>query len=103
MTELHIPASEVKQGTAVHLNGGPDGVCLVRIDNDFYAVSDRCSHENVPLSEGDVDPDERCIECWKHGSSFSLVDGEPQCLPATQPVAVYAVRVDGPDVVVTVT
>jgi 3-phenylpropionate/trans-cinnamate dioxygenase ferredoxin component len=102
MTELRVPAADVKHGTAVRIDGGPDGVCLVRIEDDFYAVSDRCSHENVPLSEGDVDPDERCIECWKHGSSFSLVDGEPQCLPATRPVAVYPVRTEGTDVVVTV-
>ena len=45
--------------------------------------------------------DEREIECPKHGSTFSLVTGEPQTLPATQPVPVYAVRVDGDDVIVT--
>ena len=37
--------------------------------------------------------DEREIECWKHGSTFSLVTGEPQTLPATQPVPVYDVAV----------
>ncbi len=42
------------------------------------------------------------IECPKHGSTFSLTTGEPQTLPATQPVPVYAVRVDGDDVLVTV-
>ena len=66
------------------------------------ALSDRCSHAKVSLSEGDVDADERCIECWKHGSAFSLVDGEPQSLPATKPVAVYEVTIDGDDVVVKV-
>ena len=35
-------------------------------------------------------------------STFSLTTGEPQTLPATQPVPVYAVRVDGDDVMVTV-
>ncbi len=30
------------------------------------------------------------IECWKHGSTFSLATGEPQTLPATHPVPVYA-------------
>ena len=40
------------------------------------------------------------MECWKHGSTFSLLDGKPQCLPATQPVRVYSVREEGSDLVV---
>jgi 3-phenylpropionate/trans-cinnamate dioxygenase ferredoxin subunit len=46
--------------------------------------------------------DEREIECWKHGSTFSLVTGEPQSLPATRPVPVYAARVEGNNIVVRV-
>lgn len=91
---------KIDDGKATRLEGGPDGVCLVRIGQSFYALSDRCSHANVPLSEGDVDTDDCTVECWKHGSTFSLVDGQPQCLPATQPVRVYEVRVEGSDVVV---
>lgn len=102
MSELRVAVEEVKPGTAVRLDGGREGVCLVRIDDDFYAVSDRCTHAEVSLSEGDVDVEDRCIECWKHGSSFSLLDGEPQSLPATRPVAVYPVRVEESQVVVTV-
>jgi 3-phenylpropionate/trans-cinnamate dioxygenase ferredoxin subunit len=68
-------------------------VAVVRIDDDVYAISDICSHQDVPLSEGEVLCDEREIECWKHGSTFSLVDGQPQSLPATKPVPVYEARV----------
>ncbi len=95
-----IEAAKVAPGTAVRIEGGPDGVCLVRVGDDFYAIADRCSHADVRLSEGEVDEDERSVECWKHGSTFSLLDGSPQSLPATQPVAVYEVRRDGDDVVV---
>jgi len=73
-------------------------IALVRIGDDFYALADTCSHADYSLSEGDVWEDEREIECPKHGSTFSLVTGEPQTLPATQPVAVYAIQVDGDDV-----
>lgn len=73
-------------------------IALVRIDDDFYAIGDRCSHADVSLSEGEVDPGDRHIECWKHGSRFSLETGEPDTLPATRPVPVYAVRIDGDDV-----
>jgi 3-phenylpropionate/trans-cinnamate dioxygenase ferredoxin component len=65
---------------------------------DWYAIADRCSHADESLAEGDVWPEEREIECPKHGSTFSLLDGEPQTLPATRAVPVYEVRVEGDDV-----
>ena len=77
-------------------------ICLIRIGDDFYAIGDRCSHADFSLSEGEVYPDECTIECWKHGSTFSLETGEPQSLPATKPVPVYSVKVDDGDVVVEV-
>ena len=98
MTELaRIAAAKVEPGTATRLEGGPVGVCLVRIGDRFFAIADRCSHAHVLLSEGDVDEEECSIECWKHGSTFSLLDGQPQSLPATQPVAIYQVQMDGDD------
>lgn len=75
-------------------------IALVRIDDDFYAVDDRCSHADYSLSEGEVYEAECEIECWKHGSTFSLKTGEPQSLPATKPVRVYEIAVQGDDVLV---
>ncbi|HET9077687.1 MAG TPA: Rieske 2Fe-2S domain-containing protein [Acidimicrobiales bacterium] len=101
MSELaRIPMESVPDGKATRLPGGPDGVCLVRLGDRFFAVADRCTHADVRLSEGEVDDFDCSIECWKHGSTFSLLDGHPQALPATVPVAVYPVTVDGTDVVV---
>src|SRR5664279_2684025 len=77
-------------------------VALVRIGDDFYAIADTCSHADFSLSEGDVWTDELEIECPKHGSTFSLTTGEPQTLPATQPVPVYEVVIEGEDVKVVV-
>ena len=69
---------------------------VVRIGDDVYAIGDVCSHANVSLSDGDVWCDELELECPQHGSTFSLVTGVPNTLPATQPVAVYdASVVDG--------
>ncbi|WP_341360710.1 non-heme iron oxygenase ferredoxin subunit [Georgenia sp. M64] len=76
-------------------------VALVRDeDGDFHAISDICSHGQVSLSDGEV---EGCaIECWLHGSTFDLRTGRPLSLPATQPVPVYPVTLDGPRVLVDV-
>ena len=51
-----------------------------RLDDDLYAIGDRCTHQDISLSEGEVDRDERTLECWKHGSAFSLATGEPTSL-----------------------
>jgi 3-phenylpropionate/trans-cinnamate dioxygenase ferredoxin component len=93
---------ELAPGSARCFDVDRHRVALVRIGDDFYAIGDTCSHADFSLSEGDVWPDELEIECPKHGSTFSLTTGEPQTLPATQPVPVYEVVVDGEDVKVVV-
>jgi 3-phenylpropionate/trans-cinnamate dioxygenase ferredoxin subunit len=91
---------DVPDGEARRYDLGTLRVCVVRIDDDWYAIGDRCTHQDISLAEGEVAVDTREIECWKHGSCFSLVDGEPSSLPATRPVPVYDVRIDGEDVYV---
>ncbi len=75
-------------------------LAVVRIADDVYVIEDTCSHGQVSLSEGTVWADECELECWKHGATFSLKSGEPQSLPATQPVKVYEVLREGDDVLV---
>lgn len=93
---------EFKPGTARRFDIGEARIAVVRIGDDFYALGDRCSHADYSLAEGDVWEDEREIECPKHGSTFSLETGKPQTLPATKPVPVYRVSVEGGDVIVEV-
>jgi len=68
-------------------------IAVVRCGDDVYAIGDTCSHADVSLSEGELFCDTKEIECWKHGSTFSLETGEPHTLPATQPVPVYIAKV----------
>ena len=91
---------ELSPGSAKRFDVEGHRIALVRIGDDFYAIGDRCSHADFSLSEGDVYEREKEIECWKHGSTFSLTTGEPQSLPATQPVPVYDISVEGDDVLV---
>jgi 3-phenylpropionate/trans-cinnamate dioxygenase ferredoxin subunit len=86
---------ELKPGTAQRFELPGHRIALVRIGDDFYALGDRCSHADYSLSEGEVWEDGREIECPKHGSTFSLETGKPQTLPATKPVPVYRVSVEG--------
>jgi 3-phenylpropionate/trans-cinnamate dioxygenase ferredoxin subunit len=90
--------SDVEPDSAKRVDVDGLRIAVVHIGDDWYAIADRCSHADESLSEGDVWAEEREIECPKHGSTFSLLDGEPQTLPATRAVPVYEVRVEGDDV-----
>jgi 3-phenylpropionate/trans-cinnamate dioxygenase ferredoxin subunit len=94
--------SDLEPGSPVRVVLGGVAVALVRTDDGaVHAVGDTCSHADVSLSEGEVDGCE--IECWLHGSTFDLRTGEPLSLPAIRPVPVFAVTIDGDDVLVDVT
>jgi len=77
-----------------------DGVTIavVLTEGEVFAINDTCSHGAVSLAEGDI---EGCtLECWLHGSQFDLRTGRPLSLPATEPVAVYPVKVEDGTVLV---
>ncbi len=93
---------DIEPGTARRFDIGDIAIAVVRIGDDVYAIGDVCSHANVSLSEGEVWCDEKELECPKHSSAFSLVTGEPQTLPATQPVPVFDASVVDGQIVVSV-
>lgn len=92
--------SDVPEDGAVHVEIDDTPVAIVRSGAGIFAIFDVCSHEEVPLSEGEVE--DTTIECWLHGSRFDLLTGDPTGLPATQPVPIYPVKIDGDDVYVSV-
>jgi len=60
----------------------------------FYAIEDRCSHDDGPLAEGEFDPENCTIECPRHGSLFDLRSGKPMTLPAYVPVDTFPVIIE---------
>jgi 3-phenylpropionate/trans-cinnamate dioxygenase ferredoxin component len=93
-----VPAGEARRFEIDHrpiavVNLGEDG---------FRAVDAICSHAHYFLDEGEVDVDFATIECPKHGSTFDLNSGSTRTLPATQPVEVFATKVEHDDVLIEV-
>jgi 3-phenylpropionate/trans-cinnamate dioxygenase ferredoxin subunit len=71
-----------------------DGVAIALVQDsagDIHAIGDVCTHGEISLSEGFVEDD--TLECWAHGSQFSLKSGKPLNLPAYEPVPVFAVEI----------
>jgi 3-phenylpropionate/trans-cinnamate dioxygenase ferredoxin subunit len=93
--------SSLAEEAAIHVDVDGVEVCLARTQGEVFAIRDECSHAEVPLSEGDIE--DGTVECWLHGSRFDLRSGKPDSLPATRPVPVYPVKIEGDDVLVSLT
>ena len=85
--------ADLPEGRGIRVDYGEHRVAVFRIGDDIYAIGDRCSHAEASLAEGELFGLD--VECPRHGSEFSLETGEPGSFPATKPVAVYEVLVDG--------
>ncbi|MDR6613411.1 MULTISPECIES: non-heme iron oxygenase ferredoxin subunit [Microbacteriaceae] len=83
------------QATRVVLDGVP--IAVVKDSSGaVHAIGDTCTHGEISLSEGFVE--DETLECWAHGSQFSLVTGKPLNLPAYEPVPVFPVEIIDGDV-----
>lgn len=66
-------------------------VVLFRVDDEFYAIEDRCTHDDGPLGEGEL---EGCctIVCPRHGAAFDIKNGKALRLPAIKATPAFPVR-----------
>jgi 3-phenylpropionate/trans-cinnamate dioxygenase ferredoxin subunit len=89
---------EVKPGDVIAVEVDEEPVVLANTGEEFLATSDICSHEYVLLHDGWLE--DATIECPQHGSKFDMRTGEVLNAPATQPIPVYEVKMEGQDVYV---
>lgn len=73
---------------------GDTPILVCNYDGDFYALEDRCTHEDFELSAGTFDAENATIECVLHGAKFDVRDGRALCAPAYTPVAKFPVKVE---------
>jgi 3-phenylpropionate/trans-cinnamate dioxygenase ferredoxin subunit len=91
VAELVCALSDLKVNEAKRVVVGGKAIALVLDGSgDVHAIGDTCTHGDISLSEGFVEND--TLECWAHGSQFSLLTGKPLSLPAYEPVPVYPVE-----------
>jgi 3-phenylpropionate/trans-cinnamate dioxygenase ferredoxin subunit len=73
-----------------------EGVKVVLVatgDGAYYALKDQCSHQDYPLSDGELLDGGR-VECQYHGAKFDAASGRAVALPAIRPVKTYEVKVE---------
>lgn len=84
-------ADEVPAGTLKAVSTDRGAVVLANVDGDIYALEDRCSHQDYPLSAGELEDDQ--LECAFHGARFDVCTGRATQLPAITPVRSFQVEV----------
>ena len=90
--------SELPPGAKKLVDVGGRPVALFNVHGLFFAIDDICTHDGGPLAEGELRGNE--IECPRHGARFNVETGEALSMPAFEPVATHAVKVEGDDVFV---
>jgi 3-phenylpropionate/trans-cinnamate dioxygenase ferredoxin subunit len=73
-------------------------IILCRIDDEFFAFDEICSHQHASLVEGWLD--NHTIECPLHGAQFDIRTGEALTLPAVENIKTYEVKKEGEDIFV---
>ena len=68
-----------------------EAIVLARREGEIFALEDRCSHEDFPLSEGEIV--DGALECVLHGARFDLRTGRALSLPAVRPVKTYRAEI----------
>ncbi len=71
-------------------------IAVFNVDGRYYAIEDRCTHDDGPLAEGDLDG--YTIICPRHGARFDIRDGRVLSMPAVIPVPWFPVRVEGDEI-----
>ena len=94
MAELDVsPVEELPPGSVKIVYAGSLAVGVYNLNGEFYALEDRCSHDDGPLCEGEFDAEEGVAICPRHGANIDIRSGRALTLPAVEPVNTFPVRV----------
>ncbi|KJC63261.1 3-phenylpropionate/trans-cinnamate dioxygenase ferredoxin subunit [Agreia bicolorata] len=95
--ELICSVSDLTPNEAVRVVIDNVAIALVMDSaGECHAIGDTCTHGDISLAEGFVEGE--TLECWAHGSKFSVTSGKPLTLPAYEPVPVYELTIVDGDV-----
>ena len=94
--------SEIPEGGMICREHGDLQIALAKVDGEVFAMNDVCSHAGAPLHEGDLGREGACVvTCPWHDAHFDFRTGKvDQDTPWGEDTEVYAVTVDGDDVLV---
>ncbi len=96
MTQIEFDSLVPGKPIQIDVDGKP--VCVARVGEEVFAVSNICSHAYAELSDGEIKG--FAVECWLHGADFDLRTGQALTLPATEAIETFAVHRDGNNLII---
>ncbi|MBM9589227.1 non-heme iron oxygenase ferredoxin subunit [Leptospira sp. 201903075] len=90
-----ISVSEVAEGSLVVVKTRNFNVVVTRVEGDYFAFEDSCTHDGEEISCGKLEGS--VITCPRHFAKFDIRSGKVLALPATEPLVIFPVRVVGED------
>jgi 3-phenylpropionate/trans-cinnamate dioxygenase ferredoxin component len=88
------PVEELPPCSVKIVFAGSLAIGVYNLNGEYFALEDRCSHDDGPLCEGDFDCDEGVAICPRHGANIDIRSGRALTLPAVEPVDTFAVVVE---------
>ena len=91
-------ASEVDEGEVIQVSVGRTDIAVFKLDGDYYATDDVCSHAYASLADGYVENGQ--VECPLHGACFDIKTGKALTAPANVDLRTYPVKIEGEKILV---
>ncbi len=88
-----ISVDDLIPGERIFIDVDDMAVVIFNIAGDVYAIEDRCTHDDGPLGEGELEGFE--IICPRHGAKFDVRNGQALTLPAFEPTRYFPTRIVG--------
>lgn len=86
-----VPGTEsLTDGSCVVVDIDDAKIAVYRIEGQFYAIEDVCTHDGGELASGKVEGNE--VICPRHGARFCIRTGAVLCPPAYEPVHCFPLR-----------
>lgn len=102
MEDFHKVASteDIREGELKSFLVETEVVCVCNVNGKYYAFKDQCSHQEFPLSDGDLEGE--VVTCAYHGAEFNVTSGEALCMPAVEPIETFEVKVENGEIFVSI-
>lgn len=92
--------SDIKEGRTKVVHTDNVQILLARTNGDIHAYEANCTHEDLPIGEGEINGGE--ILCSHHGGKYDAKTGQATGFPAIIDLNCFKVKVENGDVYISV-
>ena len=71
--------SEVQEGKLIHITAGGKEIVVTKLDGNYYAMDNVCTHAGADLHEGELNSNE--LTCPWHGAKWDIKTGNLMSFP----------------------